>query len=205
MARYLGPKAKLCRKFGENIFGNTKYDRILKKRNYPAGQHGPKKNSRKSDYGMHLNAKQKCRYIYELMEKQFRGYFVKAQNIPGDTGDNFLILLENRLDSVVFNSNLFNSRSEARQLVTHGHVLINDKKVDIPSYQVAIGDIISFKLTGKQKNKFEEKLKNYKPEDLKPNLFFDAEKRTLKVLSLPNVDVLKDKIDVRLIVEYYSK
>jgi small subunit ribosomal protein S4 len=205
MARYLGPKAKLCRKFGENIFGNPKYDRILKKRNYPAGMHGPKRSSRKSDYGMHLSAKQKCRYIYEIMEKQFKGYFVKAQKMTGDTGDNFLILLENRLDSVVFNSNLFNSRSEARQIINHGHILINDKKVDIPSYQVSVGDIVSFKLTPKQNNKVEEKLKNFKSEDLKSNLFFDPEKRTLKVLSLPNVDVLKDKIDIRLIVEYYSK
>lgn len=125
--------------------------------------------------------------------------------MAGDTGDNFLTLLENRFDSIVFNSNLFNSRSEARQLITHGHVLINDKKVDIPSYQVAVGDIISFKLTHKQKNKVEEKLKNFKSEDLKSNLFFDLEKRTLKVLSLPNVELIKDKIDVRLIVEYYSK
>jgi len=205
MGRYLGPKAKLCRKFGENIFGNPKYDRILKKRNYPAGAHGAKRSSRKSDYGMHLSAKQKCRFMYEIMEKQFKGYFVKAQKMAGDTGDNFLILLENRLDSVVFSSNLFNSRSESRQIITHGHILINDKKVDIPSYQVAVGDIVSFKLTPKQNNKVEEKLKNFKSEDLKSNLFFDPEKRTLKVLSLPNVEILKDKIDIRLIVEYYSK
>jgi small subunit ribosomal protein S4 len=142
MARYTGPKARLCRKFGENIFGNAKYDKILAKRKFPPGQHGKNMRRKLSDYGVHLREKQKLRSTYCLMEKQFKNYFVKAAKATGVTGDNLMQLLERRLDNVVYRLGFAVTRMQARQFVTHGHFMVNGKKVDIPSFLVKVGDII---------------------------------------------------------------
>ncbi|MDZ4121421.1 MAG: 30S ribosomal protein S4, partial [Candidatus Cloacimonadaceae bacterium] len=142
MARYTGPKAKLCRKFGENLFGTAKYDRILAKRNYPSGQHGKNPRRKHSDYGIHLKEKQKLRLTYCLLEKQFRNYFFKAAQMQGVTGDNLLQLLERRMDNVVYRLGFAVTRMQARQFVTHGHFLLNGKKADIPSQLLKPGDIL---------------------------------------------------------------
>ncbi len=142
MARYTGPKAKLCRKFGENIFGASKYDRILAKRKHPSGQHGAMNRRKLSDYGVHLKEKQKLRLTYCLLEKQFKNYFVKAAKAGGVTGDNLMQLLERRLDNTVYRLGFASTRMQARQFINHGHFMVNGKKVDIPSYLLKAGDII---------------------------------------------------------------
>lgn len=142
MARYTGPRARLCRKFGENIFGTAKYDKILNKRKFPPGQHGRNQRRKPSDYSIHLREKQKLRNIYCLLEKQFSNYFVKAAKMGGVTGDNLLQLLERRLDNTVYRLGFATTRMQARQFVNHGHFQVNGKKVDIPSYLLKGGDII---------------------------------------------------------------
>lgn len=132
MARYTGPKAKLCRKFGENIFGTAKYDRILGKRKFPAGQHGHSMRRKLSDYGLHLKEKQKLRLTYCLLEKQFKNYFVKAAKAVGVTGDNLMQMLERRLDNVVYRMGFAATRMQARQFINHGHFMVNGKKSGYP-------------------------------------------------------------------------
>ena len=152
MARYTGPKAKVCRRFGENIYGNAKYDKVLSRRKFPAGQHGRVMRRKPSDYNLHLREKQKLRNTYNLLERQFSNYFKKAAKAPGVTGDNLLLLLERRLDNVVYRMGLGNSRSQARQLVNHGWIKVNGRKTDIPSYKVKTGDSISINPNKKSGN-----------------------------------------------------
>ena len=133
MARYIGPKAKIARKFGENIFGNTKISKILEKKSYTPGQHGPTKKRRTSNYGMQLQEKQKIKHMYGLLERQFRKFFKKSDKIDGETGLNLLQLLERRLDNVVYRMGFAPTRSAARQLVSHKHFNVNGISVNIPS------------------------------------------------------------------------
>ncbi|MEM1085934.1 MAG: 30S ribosomal protein S4 [Verrucomicrobiota bacterium] len=140
MARYTGPRAKLSRRFGVALFGSSK---ALERRNFPPGQHGLRAGrKKKSDYSIALGEKQKLRFQYGVLEKQFRGYYEEAASRRGVTGEVLLQLLETRLDNVCFRLGFGNTRAAARQLVNHGHVLVNGKKVDIPSYQVKPGDKI---------------------------------------------------------------
>ena len=134
MARYIGPKVKIARKFGENIFGNPKIGKILERKNYKPGQHGQSRRRRLSNYGMQLREKQKMKYSYGLLERQFRRYFKRAEKMQGETGVNLLQLLERRLDNVVYRLGLASTRDAARQLVNHGHFLVNNRKVNIPSF-----------------------------------------------------------------------
>ncbi len=142
MARYTGPKAKICRKFGENIFGTAKYDKILERRKFPAGQHGKSMRRKLSDYGVHLKEKQKLRLTYCLLEKQFRNYFFKAAKMQGVTGENLMQMLERRFDNVIYRLGFAVTRMQARQFVNHGHFTVNGKKVDIPSQLLKAGDVI---------------------------------------------------------------
>src|SRR5438874_4423034 len=143
MARYTGPKAKISRRFGVPIFGPTK---SLERKNYPPGMHGPKGSRRKqSEYAIALAEKQKLRYQYGLLERQFRRYFQTALTRRGVTGEILLQLLETRLDNVVFRLGFANSRSGARQLVSHGHVTVNGRKVDVSSFNVRAGDTVAIK------------------------------------------------------------
>ena len=156
MARHRGPKAKLCRKFGENIFENPKYNKILEKKNYPPGEHGQSFRRRISDYGLHLKEKQKMRFMYGLMEKQFSNYFKKADKMKGITGENLLQLLEMRLDNLVFRLGLGVTRMQARQIVRHRHINVNGKRVDIPSYICKTGDVIEVREKSKKMVMFAE-------------------------------------------------
>ena len=139
MARYTGPKTKIARKFGEPIFGP---DKVLQKRNFPPGQHGQNRRRKTSEYGLQLREKQKAKYTYGVLEKQFRNLFEKASSMKGITGEILLQLLESRLDNVVYRLGVAPTRAAARQLVLHRHITVNGAVVNIPSYQVKPGDVV---------------------------------------------------------------
>lgn len=205
MARYTGPKAKLCRRFGENLFGTSKYDKILGKRNYPAGQHGKSFRRKISDYGTHLKEKQKLRLIYCLMEKQFHNYFVKAEKATGVTGDNLLQLLERRFDNVVYRLGFAVTRMQARQFVTHGHFTINGKKVDIPSLLVKPNDIIEVREKSRSNVMIKDAMERTEATSPYSWLSVDKDKMNGQFLSIPAASEIPNTVDVRLIVEFYSK
>ena len=140
MARYTGPKTKLARKFGEPIFGD---DKVLAKKNYPPGQHGANRRKKTSEYGAQLREKQKAKYTYGVLERQFRNLFEKAASMKGITGEILLQLLEGRLDNIVYRLGIAPTRAAARQLVLHKHICVNGKNVNIPSYRVMPGDVIT--------------------------------------------------------------
>jgi len=205
MARYTGPKAKLCRRFGENLFGTAKYDRILGKRNFPAGQHGKSFRRKVSDYGLHLKEKQKLRLIYCLLEKQFHNYFVKAEKMKGVTGDNLLQLLERRLDNVVYRLGFAVTRMQARQFVNHGHFTVNGKKVDIPSLLVKPGDIIEIKEKSRGNKMIHDAMERTEATSPYNWLSVNKENMSGQFLSIPVVSDIPSTVDVRLIIEFYSK
>lgn len=205
MAKFTGPKGKIVRRFGENIYGNPKFDRLLEKRNYPPGQHGNggKFRRRISDYGIHLKEKQKLRYTYLILERQFRNYFAKADKMKGVTGANLLILLERRLDTVVYRMGFARTIMQSRQFVNHGHIVVNGRKVDIPSFLVKPGDVVEVKEKSRNMLAIQEAM------DASANpytwLEVDKEKFMGTYLELPLREQIPVNIDERLIVEYYSK
>lgn len=200
--RYTGPKAKLCRRLGVNLFGTEKYTKILRNRQSKPGMHGAK-FAKKSEFGRQLEEKQKARYLFGISESQMGAYVRKALSQPGDTGQNFLRLLERRLDNVIYVSQLALTRPQARQMVSHGHFKVNGRRVDIPSIQVKPGDKIEL-LTKFGKSPLYaglDKVKDYSPKWLR----VDLKKLTLEVLALPEQDDLEKSIDSQLIVEFYSR
>jgi small subunit ribosomal protein S4 len=205
MARYTGPKAKLCRRFGENLFGTAKYDRILGRRNFPAGQHGKSFRRKVSDYGLHLKEKQKLRLTYCLLERQFKNYFVKAEKMVGVTGDNLLVLLERRLDNVVYRMGYAVTRMQARQFVAHGHILVNDKKVDIPSFLCKPGDIVAVCPKSRAISMIKEAIERTEATSPYSWISVTKENMTGQFINLPLASEIPSTIDVRLIVEFYSK
>ena len=208
MARYTGAVCRLCRREGMKLY--LKGDRCytdkcaIARRNYAPGQHG---QSRKkiSNYGLQLREKQKVRRIYGILEKQFRLYFEKAERMKGVTGENLLRLLEQRLDNVAFRMGFGDSRSEARQLVTHGHFTVNGKKVDIPSYQVDLNDLIAVKPNSKSSDKFKELAEAAAVKTAPQWLSVNAEMMEARVISLPVREDIDMPIEEHLIVELYSK
>lgn len=210
MSKYLGPKCKLCRRLGIKLC--SKGERglgakcALVKRNYPPGIHGPKGYTRLTDYGAHLKEKQKVRTIYFILERQLRKYFMQASKSQIDTDSKLIELLERRLDNVVYRLGLAISRPQARQMVNHGLFLINNKKINIPSYQVKSGDIIDIR---KEKSLnfgvLAGNLKNIKTNEMPSWLDWDVKENKAKVVNLPQGKDLEVGIDTRLVVEYYSK
>ena len=203
MARYTGPKTKKSRTFGESIFG---FDRAFEKRKYPPGQHGPSKRRRqKSDYALQLMEKQKAKYTYGVLERQFRNTFKRATSKKGVTGEVLLQLLESRLDNTVFRLGIAPTRRAARQLVTHKHICVNGVVSNVPSYLLRPGDIISVR--GKSRNL--EVITNSisaRAETKKwPWLEWNPDKQEGKFLELPEREKIPEKINEQLIVELYSK
>lgn len=200
--RYTGPKAKLCRRLGVNIFGTEKYTKILRNRQSKPGVHGAK-FSKKSEYGRQLEEKQKARYIFGVSEKQTQRYMDKAISQPGDTGQNFLALFERRLDNVVYISQFAVTRPQARQMVTHGHFKLNGRRVDIPSILVRPGDKIELVGRFAKSPLYADvaKQKDYSPKWLN----VDLKNLSVEVLALPEKDDLEKSIDSQLIVEFYSR
>ncbi|MCD4828768.1 MAG: 30S ribosomal protein S4 [Candidatus Cloacimonetes bacterium] len=203
MARYTGSKAKLCRRFGENIFETPKYDKILEKRKYPPGDHGQKFRRKISDYGIHLREKQKLRFMYGLMEKQFRLYFSKADKMKGVTGENLLQLLERRLDNVVFRMGFAVTRPQARQFVNHGHITVNGRKVDIPSFLVKEGDVIKVRAKSRTMKQIQEAVDITSPAC--DWIEVDKEKLEGTFTRIPLREQIPVNVDERLIVEFYSQ
>ncbi len=201
MARYTGPKSKIARKFGEPIFGS---DKSFEKRNYPPGQHGNnKRRGKKSEYAIQLMEKQKAKYTYGILEKQFRIIFDRASRSKGVTGEVLLQLCESRLDNIVYRLGISPSRSGARQLVSHGHIILNDKIVNIPSCHVKPGDKVGVREKSKSINSIQESLNNNS--SVYEWLTWDENNLNGTFVSVPDRIQIPENIKEQLIVELYSK
>ena len=200
MARYRGPKQKIARRFNEPLFGPSK---SLERKPNPPGQHGQKRRRRESEYAVQLKEKQKVKYIYGVLERQFRNLFEKAARKKGVTGENLLRFLEARLDNTVFRFGFGATRRQARQMVTHGHILVNDQVVDIPSYQLRPGDIVAVRPRSRQNPIFIENLKKSR----RAFSWLETDRRSLsgKFLDFPERSDIPENIREQLIVELYSK
>jgi small subunit ribosomal protein S4 len=201
MARYTGPKTRIARKFGDAIYGPDKnYD----KKNYPPGQHGANKKRRKlSEYGVQLREKQKAKYTYGILEKQFANLFVKAQRSKGVTGEVLLQLLESRLDNVLYRFGVSPTRSGARQLVTHRHITVNGQVVNIPSFSVKPGDVVGVREKSKSLEVIQTSLGSRRTNV--SWLEWDSASLSGKLINRPERDQIPETIKEQLIVELYSK
>ncbi len=203
MARYTGPKDKVARRYGTPIFGPTKY---LERKNYPPGMHGPKGSRRKSsEYSIALAEKQKLRYQYGLLERQFRRTFEIAANTRGVTGEILLQLLESRLDNVVYRLGFANSRNAARQMVGHGHVTVNGRKVDVPSYRCKPGDTIIVKDKAASRRLATKNLELTQIAPVPDWLVVNKDAFEGKVTRIPSREEIAPIVNEQLIVELYSK
>ena len=201
MARYTGPKTKIARKFGEPIFGD---DKNFEKRNYPPGQHGNnRRRGKKSEYAIQLAEKQKAKYTYGILERQFRNMFKRATASKGITGEVLLQLCESRLDNVVFRMGIAPSRSAARQLVSHRHILVNGEKVNIPSYQLKPGDTVGVREKSKSLEAIENSLAN--ASHVYEWITWDNAVKRGTYVSKPERIQIPENINEQFIVELYSK
>jgi small subunit ribosomal protein S4 len=209
MGRYIGPVCRLCRREGVKLY--LKGDRCyspkcaIERRPYAPGQHGQRRARRPSDYAVRLREKQKMRRIYGISEKQFRNLFEEASKRKGVTGTVFLRLLESRLDNVVYRLGIATSRKQARQLVRHGHIAVNDRKVTVPSYRVRPGDVIAVTEAGKKIGAIQANVEAAKGRNTGPWLEFDPEKMVGKFLRLPEREDLALPVNEQLVIEYYSR
>ena len=201
MARYTGPKSKIARKFGEAIYGP---DKVLSKKNYPPGQHGVNKRRKTSEYGIQLREKQKAKYTYGVLEKQFRNLFEKASRKKGITGEVLLQLLEARLDNVVFRLGIAPTRAAARQLVLHRHIVVNGKVVNIASYSVKPGEVIGVREKSKSLEGIADSLAGFNHSKY-PWIEWDEATKSGKFLHLPERADIPENIKEQAIVELYSK
>jgi small subunit ribosomal protein S4 len=205
MARYRGPIAKISRRL--NIALTEKAQKVLNKRPFPPGQHGPSARRRQmSDYGMQLQEKQKARYMYGVLEKQFRNLYSRAQRVPGETGAALFMLLERRLDNVVYRMGLATTRQQARQLVAHGHVTVNGRKTNIPSFTVRVGEKISVRVESRKRPYFKtildaKELLHRAPEWMRV-VHADL---SAEIVALPRREDAEQGINEQLIVEFYSR
>jgi small subunit ribosomal protein S4 len=208
VARYLGPVCRLCRREGLKLFlkGERCYSDkcAIERRNYPPGAHGQGR-TRFSEFAIRLREKQKLRRIYGLLETQFSRYFEEAERMPGITGENLLVLLERRLDNLVYRAGFSNSRAQARVLVRHGHFQVNGKTVNVPSYLVAINDVLSVAEPSRQKKVIVEAMELSQRRGTPPWLAIERDQFRTSVRSLPARADLTMPINEKLIVEHYSK
>ena len=201
MARYTGPKSKISRKYGEPIFGDTK---ALEKKPHPPGQHGRGRRRKKSEYAIQLAEKQKAKYLYGILEKQFRNMFDKATRKDGITGENLLQLLEARLDNVVYRLGIAPTRRSARQLVVHKHITVNGNLVNIPSYTLKEGDMVAVRERSKSLVAISESVSN-KTSNKYKWLEWDDKSLLGKLVTYPERESIPENINEQLIVELYSK
>jgi len=201
MARYIGPKTRIARKFGDPIFGPDKY---LQKKNYPPGEHGvSKRRGKKSEYAIQLSEKQKAKYTYGILEKQFSNLFKKASKSKMVTGEALLVFCESRLDNTVFRLGLSNTRSGARQLVSHKHITVNDSVVNIPSFSLKPGDVISVRERSKSLECISNSLSMNN--EIVDWLEWNPDNMRGKYLNFPERNQIPENIQEQLIVELYSK
>ena len=201
MARYTGPKSKISRKYGEPIFGDTK---ALEKKPHPPGQHGRGRRRKKSEYAVQLAEKQKAKFLYGILERQFRNMFKKASRKEGITGENLLQLLEARLDNIVYRLGVAPTRRSARQLVTHKHITVNGNVVNIPSFTVKEGDLVGVRERSKSLVAISESLSS-KTSNKYKWLEWDDKSLSGKLITYPDRDSIPENINEQLIVELYSK
>ena len=202
MARYTGPRVRISRRFGVPIFGPTKY---LERRNYGPGVHGPKSRRKTTEYGAGLIEKQKLRYYYGLMEKQFRGVYEKAKNRRGVTGETMLQILETRLDNVVFHLGFGNTRAAARQLVNHGHVTVNGRKAAIASFALKVNDIIAIKNHNVSKQLATKNLEVSASRAVPDWLSLNKEELKGVVMRIPTRAEIQPIANEQAVVEFYSR
>ena len=201
MARYTGPKTKIARKFGQPIFGD---DKAFEKRNYPPGQHGNnRRRGKKSEYAIQLAEKQKAKYTYGILERQFRNMFKKATSAQGITGEVLLQLCESRLDNVVYRMGIAPTRSAARQLVSHRHITVNGEKVNIPSYQLKAGDVVSVREKSKSLEAIQNSLAN--SSHVYEWITWNNDTKEGTFVSVPARIQIPEQINEQFIVELYSK
>ena len=201
MARYTGPKSKIARKFGEPIFGE---DKVLAKRTNPPGQHGANRRRKLSEYGTQLREKQKAKYTYGVLERQFRNLFDKATRSKGVTGEVLLQLLEARLDNVVYRLGIAKTRAAARQLVLHRHITVNGNVVNIPSYSVTPGELVAVREKSKSLEVVQDSLAGFNHSKY-PWIEWDENAKGGKLINLPQREDIPENIKEQLIVELYSK
>ncbi len=202
MARYTGPRVRIGRRFGLPIFGPSKY---LERRNYGPGVHGPKARRKSSDYALGLNEKQKLRYYYGLMERQFRNVYERALKRRGVTGETMLQILETRLDNVVYNLGFGNTRSAARQMVNHGHIKVNGRKVDVPSYALRVNDTIEVKETSVSRQLALKSLEMSTSRLVPGWLLLNKEGFKGTVLRVPSREDIHPIANEQAVVEFYSR
>lgn len=202
MARYTGPRVRISRKYGTPIFGASKY---LERKNYPPGVHGPKSRRKQTDYAASLAEKQKLRYTYGLLERQFRRVFNIARKTRGVTPETLIQLLETRLDNIVFRLGFATTRAFARQMVNHGHVRVNNKRVSIASYNVKAGDIIEAYDNAKSKQLFQKNLEATQIVTVPDWLAVNREAMRGQVVRIPTLDDIQPNVNVRQVVEFYSR
>lgn len=202
MARYTGPRVRISRRFGVPIFGPSKY---LERRNYGPGVHGPKSRRKSTDYGLGLIEKQKLRYFYGLMERQFRGVYEKALRRRGVTGEQMLQILETRLDNVVYHLGFGNTRAQARQMVCHGHVKVNGRKVNIPSYALKVNDVIEAKDTTVSKQMATRSLESSTSRVVPDWLSLDKNAIKGTVMRIPTREEIHPIANEQAVVEFYSR
>jgi len=204
MARYNGPRSRVCRRLEYPVFESSKFSGMRK--NYPPGQHGPtKRRSKLSNYGIQLREKQRIKYLYGVLEKQFRNYFKKAVSKKGATGHNLLIMLESRLDNTVYRLGLASTRRAARQLINHKHFLVNNKMVNIPSYLLSDGDVIQVRDKSKRFSIFQDSMRRIQGDNPVPWLTIDKGKLNGIFNNIPNRDEIPETVNEQLVVELYSK
>ncbi|HZS93796.1 MAG TPA: 30S ribosomal protein S4 [Chloroflexota bacterium] len=210
MARYTGPVCKICRREGLKLF--LKGDRCFtpkcaveaNRKPYPPGQHTQRRR-KQSEYGIQLREKQKARFLYGILERQFRRHFEEAERRPGSTGENLLRILEMRLDNVVYRLGFAESRAQARQLVTHGHITVNGQKVNIPSYETKVGQVIGVRPRSRQTEYFKTLAELLKHRRVPEWLSLDIENMSGRILSVPSRSDIDANVQEQLIVEYYSR
>ena len=205
MAKNNTPKGKLVRKFGENIFNNPKYDRLLNRKPYKSGQHGQGRRSKLSNYGLQLQEKQKIKFMYGLLEKQFRLTFEKADRMKGETGINMLQLLERRLDNVVYRLGFAPTRPAARQMVSHKHILVNNRVVNIPSFILKPGEMIEVRDKSKKNDSVLDSMRRIKGDIELSWLELDKAKMRGTFVSIPDRDEMNITVNEQLVVELFSK
>ena len=202
MARYTGPRVRISRRFGIPIFGPTKY---LERRNYGPGVNGPKSRRKTTEYGEGLNEKQKLRYYYGLMEKQFRGVYEKAKNRRGITGETMLQILETRLDNVIFQLGFGSTRAAARQMVNHGHILVNGRKAAIASFALKVNDVITVKNHNVSKQLATKGLETSTSRAVPDWLSLNKEELKGVVMRIPTQAEIQPIANVQMVVEFYSR
>jgi small subunit ribosomal protein S4 len=209
MARYTGPACRICRRQGDKLM--LKGDKCftpkcpVEKRHTPPGQHSTARRKKVSEYSLQLKEKQRARYIYGVLERQFRKHFAEAERLPGLSGENLLQILEMRLDNVAYRLGFADSRRQARQIVLHGHLTVKGHVTDIPSYQVKVGDVISWKASSTKLKLYEAVVKNIESKTIPSWLSLERDTMSGRVLAKPSRSDIESTIDERLIVAFYSR